>query len=95
MTVDAAGAARIVTRLATEGMVVGDERHASVGGGVYEHHNPATGVVQAEVPVAGADDIGRAVDTARAALPGGVPLCVEQRAAVPLPAGRPPRGERR
>lgn len=46
---------------------IGAERLASGTGGVHRHVNPATGEVDAEVPLAGADDVDRAVKVAREA----------------------------
>ena len=62
-------AAAAIEGLASRGMVIGDERRASGGGGSYAHHDPATGRRQADVPVGGADDVDEAVAAARAALP--------------------------
>jgi acyl-CoA reductase-like NAD-dependent aldehyde dehydrogenase len=55
--------------LASRGMVIGDERRRTGSGGTYAHHDPASGRLQAEVPVGGADDVDAAVAAARAALP--------------------------
>ncbi|MGI9162622.1 MAG: aldehyde dehydrogenase family protein, partial [Mycobacterium sp.] len=51
-------------------LVIGGERRAIGGGGVYEHVNPSTGLVQAEVPMASGKDVDEAVAAARRALPG-------------------------
>ena len=51
------------------GLLVGDDTLTRGTGGEHAHVNPATGRVQAGVPLAGADDIDRAVVTAREALP--------------------------
>ena len=61
MTIDAAAAAAIVSDLAARGHLVGTDRPRRGSGGVYVHHNPATGAPQAEVPLAGRGDIDRAV----------------------------------
>ena len=62
-------AAATVQRLAAKGLLIGDEWVPSGGAGTYAHHNPATGTVQAEVALADAGDVDRAVAAARAALP--------------------------
>jgi aldehyde dehydrogenase (NAD+) len=82
MTVDASSAAELVSGLAARGHVVGGERTGHGSGRVYEHHNPATGVVQAEVQLASGTDIDRAVQTARDALPAWRAVAVEARAAI-------------
>ncbi len=69
MTFTAQQAAAAVEGLAARGMVIGDERRPTGGGGRYLHHDPATGLPQAEVPVGGPDDVDAAVAAARAALP--------------------------
>lgn len=51
-------------------LLIGDSHLDAASGGSYEHVNPATGTVQASVPMAGPDEIDRAVATAGAALPG-------------------------
>jgi aldehyde dehydrogenase (NAD+) len=82
VTIAAAEAGRIVAGLAARGQIVGDERIGRGSGGVYAHHNPATGSLQAEVPLAGRDDVDRAVRVARGALPGWRATPVEERAAI-------------
>jgi aldehyde dehydrogenase (NAD+) len=82
VTIDATIAAGIIAGLAERGHLVGAERVGRGPAGVYEHHNPATGELQAEVPLAGRDDVDRAVLAARAALPGWRATPVEARAAV-------------
>ena len=72
----------IVAGLAERGHLVGSDRIGRGSGGVYEHHNPATGALQAEVPLAGGDDVDRAVRAAREALPGWRATPVEERAGV-------------
>ena len=66
-TTEQAGAA--IEGLATRGMVIGEERRPIGGGGAYAHHDPATGRLQAEVPLGGPSDVDDAVAAARAALP--------------------------
>jgi aldehyde dehydrogenase (NAD+) len=46
-------------------LLIGDERRARGGAGTYSHVNPATGREQADVPLAGADDVDAAVAAAR------------------------------
>ncbi|MDA4084292.1 aldehyde dehydrogenase [Mycolicibacterium hassiacum DSM 44199] len=50
-------------------LVVGGEDLTETTGGVYEHHYAATGEVQAEVPLAGGEEVDAAVAAARAAFP--------------------------
>jgi len=82
VTIDATAAASIISGLAERGHLVGSERISRGSGGVYEHHNPATGVLQAEVPLASGDDVDRAVRAAREALPGWRSTPVEERAEI-------------
>lgn len=63
---NAADATTLIEGLAARGHVIGDHRSAGATGGVYDHHNPATGVLQARVPLGGAPEVNAAVDTARA-----------------------------
>jgi len=65
VTVDARRAAELIDGLATRGHVIGDRRSTGDSGGVYEHHNPATGVLQAKVALAGAAEVDDAVAVAR------------------------------
>jgi acyl-CoA reductase-like NAD-dependent aldehyde dehydrogenase len=69
VTVARAEADRLVAALVARGMVVGDGRITTGSGGTYEHHDPATGAVQAEVPLAGAAEVDEAVRAAQAAFP--------------------------
>ncbi|UGQ11189.1 aldehyde dehydrogenase family protein [Yinghuangia sp. ASG 101] len=48
-------------------LVIGADDVTEASGGVYEHVNPATGLVQARIPLAGAEEVDRAVAAARAA----------------------------
>ena len=64
MTATADRASALPSRL-----VIGDAHLGRASAGTYEHVNPATGRVQATVPMAGPDEIDRAVAAARAALP--------------------------
>jgi aldehyde dehydrogenase (NAD+) len=56
-----------VERLAAQGHLIGPEWRASDAGGVYPHRYAATGAVQAEVGLAGPDDVDDAVTAAGAA----------------------------
>jgi aldehyde dehydrogenase (NAD+) len=49
-------------------IIIGDEEHATGDGGVFHHINPATGQIQAEVPLAGPREVDAAVTAARKAL---------------------------
>jgi aldehyde dehydrogenase (NAD+) len=69
MGLTASEAAAEIRRLASRGLLVGGEWVPARGGGTHTHHNPATGAVQAEVQLAGRDDVDRAVRAARDALP--------------------------
>jgi len=81
MTLTAAEAADTVRGLADRGLLIGDERPAGRGG-TYEHHNPATGEVQAEVSMADSGDVDHAVMAARAALPAWRAMPLHRRIAV-------------
>jgi acyl-CoA reductase-like NAD-dependent aldehyde dehydrogenase len=72
----------LLAGMAEQGLLIGDQRIADVSGGRYAHHNPATGEVQAQVPMGGAADIDRAVQAARAALPAWRATPVNERAAI-------------
>ena len=52
------------------GLVIGAERLTSGSAGIYQHRFAGNGKVQAEVPVAGATEVNRAVAAAKAAFPG-------------------------
>jgi acyl-CoA reductase-like NAD-dependent aldehyde dehydrogenase len=67
VTVDRAAATALLEGLAARGHVVGDGHSTGSSGGVYEHHDPATGVLQARVPLAGAREVDDAVHVAREA----------------------------
>ena len=68
-----ATATALVQDLAARGHVVGDGHSTGASGGVYAHHNPATGVLQADVPLGGAAEVDDAVTvgTRRACRRGG------------------------
>ncbi|BBZ14956.1 betaine-aldehyde dehydrogenase (plasmid) [Mycobacterium branderi] len=55
--------------LPTPRLIIGPQELTSGSGGSYEHHDPATGNVQADVPLAGAADVDAAVAAARTAFP--------------------------
>ena len=65
MSVDRAAGTALVRGLAARGHIVGDTRSTGDSGGVYEHHDPATGVLQARVPLAGPTEVDAAVRAAR------------------------------
>lgn len=48
-------------------LVIGGKDITDTSGGLYEHRNPATGLVQALIPLAGAAEVDRAVAAARRA----------------------------
>ncbi|TAM64442.1 aldehyde dehydrogenase family protein [Mycobacterium sp.] len=50
-------------------LIIGTDELTSGSGGTYEHHYPASGEVQALVPLAGAGEVDAAVAAARAAFP--------------------------
>ena len=51
-------------------LIINGESRGAGSGGVHHHINPATGRIQAEIPLAGAKEVDEAVRAARAALPG-------------------------
>lgn len=57
-------------KLPEAGLVIGDRFVHTGAGGRYKHVNPATGAVQADVPLAGPADVEAAVAAARRAFPG-------------------------
>mgnify|MGYP000710592322 CR=1 FL=1 len=48
-------------------LIIGDKELTSASGGTYTHINPATGMAQAEIPLAGATEINEAVTCAKSA----------------------------
>ncbi len=64
---NAAEATARVKELTARGHIIGDGHSTGASGGTYAHHNPATGVLQAEVPLGGAAEVDDAVAAARAA----------------------------
>lgn len=57
------------TSVLPSALIVGGERLSTASGGVLEHVHPASGEVQATLPLAGAAEVDQAVAAARAALP--------------------------
>src|SRR5262249_28567013 len=55
--------------LPTPRLIIGSEELTTGGGGAYDHHYPATGEVQAAVPLAAAGEVDAAIAAARAAFP--------------------------
>ncbi|MCW2547495.1 MAG: aldA 2 [Mycobacterium sp.] len=72
----------LLADMAAKGLLIGGDRVTDVSGGHYAHHNPATGQVQAQVPMGGAADIDNAVVAARDALPAWRAMPVNQRGAI-------------
>ena len=50
-------------------LIIGREELTTGSGGGYEHHYPATGEVQAVIPLAGVSDVDAAIAAARDRLP--------------------------
>ncbi len=73
-------ASKTVTRLAEQGHLIDGSWTSSAEGGTFVHQYAATGAVQAEVGMAGADDVDLAVAAARAALPSWAGLAPLKRA---------------
>jgi aldehyde dehydrogenase (NAD+) len=71
-----------VTRLATQGHLIGGGWRTSDAAGSFSHRYPATGRVQAEVGLAGPVDVDDAVAAAREAQPAWAALSPARRAAV-------------
>jgi aldehyde dehydrogenase (NAD+) len=74
--------ATLLADMAAKGLLIGGDRVAQTTGGRYPHHNPATGKVQAEVPMAGEADVDQAVTAARAALPAWRAMPTDRRAKI-------------
>ncbi|HEY5108648.1 MAG TPA: aldehyde dehydrogenase family protein [Acidimicrobiales bacterium] len=72
-------AAGTVQRLAAQGHLLGDRWVPSSAAGVHRHRYAATGEVQADVGLAGAEDVDAAVGAARAAQPAWAALGAESR----------------
>jgi aldehyde dehydrogenase (NAD+) len=71
-----------VRRLADQGHLIGEGWRPGGAAGTFDHRYPATGQVQAQVGLAGADDVDAAVAAARHAQPGWAALRPAKRAAV-------------
>ena len=56
-------------RILPNQLIIGGEFLGTASGGSYDHINPATGRAQQSIPMAGLDEVDRAVAAARAALP--------------------------
>lgn len=56
-----------IDELLSADMIIGDTRSPTGSGGTYDHINPSTGLVQAQVPLAGEAEVDAAVSAARAA----------------------------
>ncbi|MEB3070643.1 aldehyde dehydrogenase family protein [[Mycobacterium] vasticus] len=74
--------------LPTPRLIIGAEELTSGSGGSHEHRNPATGEVQAVVPMAGAAEVDAAVTAARAAFPGWRDLDLNRRRDILLEIAR-------
>jgi aldehyde dehydrogenase (NAD+) len=72
----------VVRRLAEQGHLIGDTWTRSAAGGTYEHRYAATGQMQAEIDLAGPDDVAAAVTAAREAQPRWASLAPTRRAAI-------------
>jgi aldehyde dehydrogenase (NAD+) len=72
----------------TTRLIIGSDQLTSGGGGSYEHHYPATGDVQAVVPLAGVSDVDAAVGAARSAFPGWRDLDLNRRRDILLAIAR-------
>ncbi len=75
-------ASHTVRRLADQGHLIGDEWCPSDAAGTYRHRYAATGRVQADIGLAGAHDVDRAVAAARAAAPSWAGLAPGRRASL-------------
>lgn len=72
----------LLADMAAKGLLIGGDRVTDVSGGEYAHHNPATGQVQAQVPMGGAADVDKAVEAAREALPAWRAMPANERSAI-------------
>lgn len=80
--------ATLPASLPTPRLIIGSEELPTGAGGRYEHRYPATGEVQAEVPLAGPADVDAAVAAARAAFPGWRDLDLNRRRDILLEIAR-------
>jgi aldehyde dehydrogenase (NAD+) len=68
--------------MARRGLLIGGDNVAKTTGGTYPHHDPATGRLQAEVPLAGAQEVDDAVRSAEEAGPAWRAMAPDKRAAI-------------
>ncbi len=69
IAIDTARHAAAARKLPKPRLIIGERMLDTGGGGRFDHVNPATGQIQASVPLADAKDVDAAVCAARAALP--------------------------
>lgn len=74
--------------LPTPRLIVGSDELTTASGGSYQHHYPATGEVQAVVPLAGPGDVDAAITAARAAFPAWRDLDLNRRRDIMLEIAR-------
>ena len=74
----------LIQGIAERGFLVGGDRITTTSGGTYRHHDPATGLEQAEVLLAGKDEVDQAVRAATEAAPVWSGMPVDQRARILL-----------
>jgi aldehyde dehydrogenase (NAD+) len=72
----------LIEGIAERGLLIGGDHVAATTGGAYPHHDPATGRLQAEVPLAGAAEVDQAVRSAVEAGPAWRALAPDRRAAI-------------
>ena len=70
----------VIEAITARGALVDGVWGTGLAGGTYRHHDPATGRPQADIELAGAADVDRAVAAARAALPSWLELAPDARA---------------
>ena len=71
VTIDFEAHEKAAKMLPESRIVIGGVESSEGSAGVYEHVNPSTGRVQAEIPMGGASEINRAVEAAQRAFDGG------------------------
>ncbi len=71
-----------IDRLARQGHLIGDTWTPGDSGGRYAHHDPTTGLLQAEVGLGGEAEVSKAVAAAAEAAPGWKAMPLEERAAI-------------
>ena len=72
----------LIDGIARQGLLIGGDHVAKTTGGTYAHHDPATGRLQAEVPLAGAQEVDDAVRSAEEAGPAWRSMTPDKRAAI-------------